>query len=113
MLGLVGCFAAATWLYDHHHFAVQWPRNIQQEVLGTTIATDDSLISKERHFSQFGEGFARWRYKADASGSAFRRLCGEAEVATCTFIRSRKVEDGVDVSVSLSRGVLTIEEVWS
>ncbi|WP_338504882.1 hypothetical protein V6R86_12505 [Sphingomonas kaistensis] len=113
MLGLVGCIAATTWLYDHRHFSFQWPRNIQQEVLGTTIATDDSLISKERHFSQFGEGFARWRYKADASASDLRRLCGETDVATCQFTRSRKVEDGADVSVSLSRGVLTIEEVWN
>ena len=112
LLGAVGCVAAATWLYDRHYFAVRWPRNIQQEVLGTIVATADSLISKERDFSPYGEGFARWRYQAHPSASALKRLCGEAAVATCSFSRSRSVEEGVDVSVTLSGGVLTIEESW-
>lgn len=112
LLGMVGCLAAATWIYDRHYFAVRWPRSVQHEVLGTTVAAADSLISKERHFSQFGEGFARWRYKADPSASALRRLCGEVALATCSFTRSRRFEDGVDLSVSLSGGVVTIEEWW-
>lgn len=41
------------------------------------------------------------RYKADTLASALRRLCGEVAVATCSFSRSRRVEEGVDVSVSL------------
>jgi hypothetical protein len=57
LLGVIGCLAAAAWLYDRHYFAVRWPTNVQQEVLGTTAATAESLISKERHFSQYGEGF--------------------------------------------------------
>lgn len=77
-----------------------------------TVATADSLISKERHFSLYGEGFAKWRYKADSSASTLRRLCGEAAVTTCSFSRARSVEEGVDESVSLSGGVLTIEEWW-
>jgi hypothetical protein len=112
LLGVLGCLAAATWIYDRHHFAVRWPRQIQQEAFGTTVATADSLISKERHFPRYGEGFARWRYKADPSAPALRRLCEKAAVATCSFSRSARVGKGVDVSVSLSGGVLTIEESW-
>ncbi len=112
LLGVIGCLTAATWLHHRHYFAVRWPRNVQQEVLGTTVATADSLVSKERDFSQSGEGFARWRYQADPSAAALKRLCGEVAVATCSFSRSRRDEEEVDVSVTLSRGVLTIEEWW-
>jgi len=112
LLGIVGCLAAATWLYDRHYFVVRWPSNVQQEVLGATVATAGSLISEERDFSSNGEGFTKWRYQADPSASALRRLCGEVAVATCSFSRSRRVKEGVDVSVTLSGGVLTIEEWW-
>jgi hypothetical protein len=112
LLGVVGCLAAATWLNDRHYFAVRWPSKVQHEVLGTAVAPANNLISKERHFSAYGEGFARWRYRADPSASALKGLCGEVAVATCSFSRSHSVEEGVDVSVTLTGGVLTIEEWW-
>lgn len=107
------CLAAGTWLYDRYSFSVRWPAQIQREVLGTEIAFGDGLISKERHFSQFGEGMARWRYKIEASNAAAQRLCGRIPVSKCSFVRTRRVEEGVEVSASLSGGILMLEEVWS
>jgi hypothetical protein len=100
------------WLYDRHYFAVQWPAKVQQETVGSTLAANDRVLSKERHFA-YGEGFARWRYKADASSEALQRLCGGAAEHTCSFSRSRSLQDGVRLNVSLSDGILTVEEWWS
>jgi hypothetical protein len=110
LVGAVGV-AAAIWLYDRYNFSVLWPSKVQQQTLGTTIATADTLLTSERHFA-YGEGFARWRYKLEGSNPALRQLCGKVDVGNCAFSRSRTVEDGVDLSVSLSAGVLTVEEWW-
>lgn len=104
--------AAGTWLYDRHNFSVLWPAQVQREVLGNEIVTSDALISKERHFSQYAEGFARWRYRVVDSNPLVQRLCGNREVAHCSFDRSREVQEGVSVSVSLSNGIVTLEEWW-
>jgi hypothetical protein len=112
LLVFIGCIAAATWLWDRYTFAVRWPSRIQQEVLGSTIASSDALISQERRLA-FGEGFARWRYKVDAKSVTFRTLCQNAPVSQCSFNRTRKIAEGVDLSVTLSGGILTLEEWWS
>ncbi len=107
-----GCIMAAAWLYDRYHFAVRWPAEVQRETVGKAVAGADKLLSKERHFA-FGEGFARWKYKADSSSEALQSLCGNVEVRRCSFTRSRVLDEGVTLNVSLSRGVLTVEEWWS
>lgn len=107
------CLAAGFWLYDRHIFSVRWPAKVQREVLGFEIAFADSLISKESSFSQFGEGFARWRYKIRASNAAVQGLCGNIPVSQCSFSRARRLEEGVEVSASLADGILTLEEIWS
>ena len=106
------CVATAVWLYDRYYFSVLWPSKVQRETVGTTIATADALISKERHFA-YGEGFARWKYRMEASSVALRQVCGNVGVDQCSFNRSRTMEEGVTLSVSLSAGVLTVEEWWS
>jgi hypothetical protein len=113
LLGGLLCLGAGTWLYDRHYFSVRWPAQVQREVLGTEIASANALISKERHFTQFAEGFARWRYKVEASNGAVQRLCGSTPVSKCSFTRTRRVKEGVALTVSLSGGVLTLEEWWS
>jgi hypothetical protein len=112
LLIAIGCLGAATWLYNRHHFAVTWPAQVQQQVLGTTVATRDYMISKEQDFSGFGDGFARWKYKARPS-RALQELCGGAAVASCSFSRSVSPEEEVHLTVSLSGGVLTVEEWWT
>ncbi len=105
------CLVAAIWIYDRHHFSVLWPADVQRTTLGNEVANADALISKERSFSQFGEGFARWRYKAN--GLSLDHLCGQVAVDQCGFTRSKTLEEGVTVSVTLSGGILTVEEWWS
>jgi len=112
LLALLCCLAAAVWLYDRYYFSVRWPSKIQEETTGTTLAGENALISKERHFA-YGEGFARWRYKIEASTPSLQRLCGPVPVRDCSFNRSRKIGEGVDLNVDLTNGVLTVEEVWS
>lgn len=109
----VVCVAAGAWIYDRHHLSVMWPAKVQREVLGNEIANADALISKERSYSLFGEGFARWRYEIEGVSPAVQRLCDQVDVAECSFTRSRTVQEGVMVSVTLSKGVLTVEEWWS
>jgi hypothetical protein len=109
LLGTLGILALGGWLYDRHYFAVRWPADIQRETIGSTLATRDRLLSKERSFA-YGEGFARWKFQADASDKTLRRLCGATAVSRCSFSRSHKPEDGVTTSVSLSGGVITVEE---
>lgn len=106
------CIAAGVLLWDRYTFEVRWPSRVQEEVLGATIASREMMISKERSFS-YGEGFARWRYKLDDRGSALRHLCQGASAGRCSFTRTRKVVEGVDVSVELAAGVLVVEEWWS
>ena len=112
LLGMVGILALCGWLYDRHYFAVRWPADIQRETIGSTVATGDRLLSKERDFA-YGEGFARWKYQADASDKTLQRLCGATAVSRCSFSRSNAPEEGVTTSVSLSGGIITIEEWWS
>jgi hypothetical protein len=112
LLGIAGILALCGWLYDRHYFAVRWPADIQRETMGGTVATEDSLLSKERNFA-YDEGFARWKYQADASDGTLQRLCGATAVSRCSFSRSHAPEEGVTTSVSLSGGVITIEEWWS
>ncbi|WP_315762625.1 hypothetical protein [Sphingomonas sp. Y38-1Y] len=108
----LGCTAAATWLWDQYTFAVRWPSQVQQEVLGSTVVSYDALISKERSFN-FGEGFAKWRYKVDGSGSTLERFCQRTSALHCAFTRSRNAAQGVTLNVELSGGILTVEEWWS
>lgn len=112
LLVFVSISALCAWLYDQHRFTVRWPADIQLETLGSKVATDASLISKERDFAS-GEGFARWKYRADADNEALQRICAPTVVSRCTFSRSYAPQEGVITSVSLSRGILTIEEWWS
>ena len=112
LLGIVGTLALCLWLYDRHYFAVQWPADIQRETIGSSVAAEDALLSKERHFA-YGEGFARWKYRADADSETLRRICGATVVSRCSFSRSHAPQQGVTTSVSLSGGVVTIEEWWS
>jgi hypothetical protein len=109
-----GAFGIATvaWPGDRYNFAVRWPAKVQREVVGATLASPDTLLSRERHFA-YGEGFARWRYKVDPRAPAFERFCGKTANVSCSFTRTRKVKEGVALSVSLSAGTLTIEEWWS
>ena len=109
--GAVGV-AAVGWLGDRYHFAVRWPAKVQREVVGTTLANRDTILSRERHFA-YGEGFARWRYKVEPGTPAFARFCGKTATVSCSFVRARKIEEGVELSVSLSGGILTVEEWWS
>jgi hypothetical protein len=111
LFAVIGLIAAATWLWDRYTFAVRWPSQVQQEVLGSIVVSSDVLVSKERSFA-FGEGFARWRYKVDAKSTALRRFCQEAPPSHCAFKRTRNVAEGVDLSVTLSGETLTVEEWW-
>ena len=112
LLGIISMVALCAWLYDRPYFAVRWPADIQKETLGSAVAAEDKLLSKERHFA-YGQGFARWKYQADASSETLHRLCGLTAVSRCSFSRSKTPQSGVTSSVSLSGGVITIEEWWS
>jgi hypothetical protein len=112
LVGNLGVLTLSGWLYDRHHFAVRWPADIQRETIGSTVAAGDRLLSKERSFAS-GEGFARWKYQANASDKALRRFCRATPVSRCSFSRSHAPEEGVTTSVSLSRGIITVEEIRS
>ena len=112
LVAAVSVLLLGALLYDRHNFVVRWPVNIQRQTIGSTVATSAQLLTKERDFA-YGEGFARWKYRADASSKALQRLCGATVVSHCSFNRSHSPQEGVTSSVSLSGGVLTIEEWWS
>jgi hypothetical protein len=105
--------AGGAWLYDRYRFTVLWPAQVQQKTVGAALVDSGALISKERDFSGYGEGFARWRYRVTDPSPALRSLCEGAELSRCSFVRHRRVQEGVRVTVRLSGGVLTVEEWWS
>lgn len=112
LVAAVSVLLLGALLYERHNYAVRWPGNIQRQIIGSTVATSAQLLTKERHIA-YGEGFARWKYRADASSKAIQRLCGATVVSHCSFSRSHSPQKGVTRSISLSGGVLTIEEWWS
>jgi hypothetical protein len=77
------------------------------------IVRSDALIDREGS-SAYGEGAFRWRYRVDPRDPRLKPFCPAARTSkACRFTRSRRISEGVDIYVSYSDGVMTLEEFWS
>lgn len=100
--------AARDWYYTRYI----WPREIQQEVLGSLLAPSRSLVAYEG-YSHYGQGMYRWRYKIDLASKELEALCAGQKIDKCMFSRSRVISEDVRQVVSYEGGILTVEEDWS
>jgi hypothetical protein len=113
VIGGVNFALLLMWIVGKSYYeAFLSPARIQREVIGRAIARHSMILSRESSFA-WGEGFARWRYRVEPDVPSPRLLCGNVELSRCSFSRSRQIGAGVALTVSLSHGVLTVEEWWS
>jgi hypothetical protein len=104
--------AASVYARGYYNFRYGWPRKVQNEVLGFEIADPSRLVSKEGRAS-YGQGLHRWRYRVDPGNERVRQLCGPQRMDTCRITRSRTIEKGVDLTVGVDAGIITVSEEWS
>jgi hypothetical protein len=113
VIGGVGLALLLMWIGGTSYYeAFLWPARVQREVIGRAVARHSTILSHESSFA-WGEGFARWRYRVEPDVPSLRLLCGSVELRHCSYSRSRQIGAGVALTVSLSHGVLTVEEWWS
>ena len=104
--------AAALGGYNWYYRTYKWPRDIQVALLGSEIVDQANLLKREG-YSHFGEGMFRWRYQVGGGNTGLAKQCGGQSVQTCHFAKTRTLSDGVVQAATYSRGILTLEEVWS
>lgn len=104
--------AGAVYARGYYNFRYAWPRKVQKEVLGFEIADPSRLVSKEGRAS-YGQGLHRWRYNVDPTSARLKQLCEPQPVETCKIGRSRTVAKGVDLTVDIDAGIITVSEEWS
>jgi hypothetical protein len=80
-------------------------------VIGEQLANATMLVSSEG-FSAYGEGVFRWRYKVTGDVSKIRSLCGVQDLSICRFTRTKNLKDGVILTVTYEKEILTVEETW-
>lgn len=109
---VVALGTAGLWGWGRYYDAILWPEKVQRETLGRKLVAFKEQISREKAFA-YGQGFIRWQYRVANQNAAVQSVCGSVAIEHCTFMRTRQIESEVSLTVSLAKGVLTVEEWWS
>lgn len=105
---IVAIYTAYTW-YRRYYV---WPIEIQQQLLGKTLAPPSSLIEYEG-FSHYAQGLFRWTYKVEVASEVLASLCGDQAVDICVLKKSRVISKDVSQTANYNAGILTITEEWN
>lgn len=111
-IGVLIIIGAFLFIYDWFYSRYIWPSEIQSQLFGKRLVSNESMIEFSSHTS-YGQGISRWRYSVDLKNPVIAEMCGNSALLDCSFRKTRRVSDDVVQVVQYSAGVLTVEEIWS
>jgi hypothetical protein len=113
-LAIIAALGLVWFGSSYAYTRVFWPRSIQQTLIGRQIAGYADLADFSDERGPFGEGFLRWRYKSFNQRMVDDSVCRRFVQRGCSFGISRKINDGVTITVEVRDGrQVTINEIWS